>query len=249
MSLISARRSGGRHRRAEVSTSGRFAVAALTATTIASTPAVANAAPADSANAQITPQTPVTPAATSADNGSTSVVAAKSEENAPMVLASSNFSPNADLGSYLLTALQYNQERLARDLQLRAPLVAKPAEGTFTSPFGPRWGSFHNGIDIANAIGTPILAVLDGTVIDSGPAQGYGQWIRIRHDDGAVSVYGHMESLYVAAGQRVTAGQAIAAMGNQGFSTGPHLHFEIHPDGVTPVDPVSWFEARGVTIA
>ncbi|WIM71810.1 M23 family metallopeptidase [Corynebacterium suedekumii] len=124
--------------------------------------------------------------------------------------------------------------------------TVRPAEGTFTSGFGPRWGTMHNGIDIANAIGTPILTVMNGTVIDSGPTSGYGQWIRIKHDDGSVSVYGHMASLYVSVGERVAAGQTIAGMGNLGFSTGSHLHFEIHPDGATPVDPVPWFNARGI---
>ena len=124
--------------------------------------------------------------------------------------------------------------------------TVRPAEGTFTSGYGPRWGTMHSGIDIADPIGTPILAVMNGTVIDSGPASGYGQWIRIKHDDGSVSVYGHMASLYVSVGERVAAGQTIAGMGNLGFSTGSHLHFEIHPDGATPVDPVPWFNARGI---
>nr|WP_245670416.1 M23 family metallopeptidase [Corynebacterium crudilactis] len=127
-----------------------------------------------------------------------------------------------------------------------AATVARPAHGTFTSGFGPRWGSFHNGIDIANAIGTPIYAVMSGTVISSGPASGYGQWIRIQHDDGSISIYGHMEYLYVSVGERVSAGQEIAGMGNQGFSTGSHLHFEIHPDGVTPVDPQVWLANNGI---
>ena len=89
---------------------------------------------------------------------------------------------------------------------------------------------------------------MDGTVIDSGPASGYGQWIRIRHDDGSVSVYGHMVTLHVGVGERVTAGQNIAGMGSLGFSTGSHLHFEIHPSGNGAVDPVPWFAERGVFI-
>ena len=130
-----------------------------------------------------------------------------------------------------------------------AATVARPANGTFTSGFGPRWGTFHNGIDIANAVGTPILAVMDGVVVDSGPASGYGNWIRIQHEDGTISLYGHMETLDFAVGQTVTAGQKIAGMGNRGFSTGSHLHFEIHPGGHGAVDPVPWFAERGVTIA
>ncbi|AJE31894.1 hypothetical protein B842_00170 [Corynebacterium humireducens NBRC 106098 = DSM 45392] len=126
------------------------------------------------------------------------------------------------------------------------PSVVRPTTGTFTSGYGPRWGTMHNGIDIANAVGTPIYAVMAGTVIDSGPASGYGQWIRIRHDDGSITVYGHMETLNVSVGQRVTAGQHIAGMGNRGFSTGSHLHFEIHPAGMGPVDPVTWFGNHGI---
>ncbi|MDK8767625.1 M23 family metallopeptidase [Corynebacterium freneyi] len=124
--------------------------------------------------------------------------------------------------------------------------VVRPAAGELTSGYGPRWGRMHNGIDIANAVGTPIYAVMSGTVIDSGPASGYGNWIRIRHNDGSVSVYGHMETLSVSVGQTVGAGEYIAGMGNRGQSTGSHLHFEIHPDGSTPVDPEPWFAEHGI---
>ena len=106
----------------------------------------------------------------------------------------------------------------------------------------------HKGIDIANSIGTPILAVMDGTVISSGPASGFGNWIRIQHDDGSVSVYGHMSTLNVSVGERVTAGQHIAGMGSEGHSTGSHLHFEIHPTGNGAVDPAPWFAAHGISI-
>lgn len=126
--------------------------------------------------------------------------------------------------------------------------VARPAEGTFTSGFGPRWGSFHAGIDIANALGTPIYAAMAGTVIDSGPASGFGQWIRIQHDDGTITVYGHMQTLGVSVGERVKAGQYIAGMGSMGFATGSHLHFEVHPGGGAAVDPQPWLAARGIKV-
>lgn len=126
--------------------------------------------------------------------------------------------------------------------------VVTPTEGRFTSGFGARWGSFHEGIDIANGIGTPVVAVMDGTVINAGPARGFGKWVRIRHNDGSISVYGHIRSYNVSVGERVTAGQQIAEMGNEGHSTGPHLHFEIMPDGQKKVDPVPWFAARGIII-
>lgn len=128
--------------------------------------------------------------------------------------------------------------------------VVFPTSGQLTSTYGTRWGAMHNGIDIANPIGTPIYAVMDGEVISSGAARGYGNWIRIRHDNGEISVYGHMSanSLQVGVGERVTAGQQIAAIGNEGQSTGPHLHFEIWPDGVSATDPQAWFQQTGITV-
>ncbi|WP_174185278.1 M23 family metallopeptidase [Nocardia barduliensis] len=121
-----------------------------------------------------------------------------------------------------------------------------PTRGLFTSGFGTRWGTFHNGIDIAGPIGTPIYAVADGTVIDAGPAQGFGLWVRIRHDDGSITVYGHMYDFFVSVGERVPAGMQIARMGNRGDSTGPHLHFEVIVGG-QHVDPQQWLALRGLT--
>ncbi|MEG8177498.1 M23 family metallopeptidase [Nocardia terpenica] len=122
-----------------------------------------------------------------------------------------------------------------------------PARGVFTSGYGMRWGGFHYGIDIAAPIGSPIYAVTDGTVIDAGPAQGFGLWVRIRHDDGTISVYGHMYDFSVSVGERVRAGQQIARVGNRGDSTGPHLHFEILVGG-QHVDPQPWLAAHGLRI-
>jgi murein DD-endopeptidase MepM/ murein hydrolase activator NlpD len=124
----------------------------------------------------------------------------------------------------------------------------KPAEGTFTSGFGSRWGTTHYGVDIANRIGTPILAVTDGTVIEAGPASGFGLWVRIQHDDGTISVYGHVDSFSVHEGQRVTAGEQIARMGNRGNSTGPHLHFEIWDASGRKMNPQPWLAARGINL-
>lgn len=126
--------------------------------------------------------------------------------------------------------------------------VSTPAVGILTSGFGPRWGRVHQGIDIANVSGTPIYAAMDGTVVEAGPASGFGNWVVIRHDGGEVTVYGHMRDYNVAAGQRVKAGQQIAAIGNEGESTGPHLHFEVKPDGVTQTDPQAWFKQQGITV-
>lgn len=122
-----------------------------------------------------------------------------------------------------------------------------PAHGTFTSGFGSRWGTFHAGIDIAAPIGTPIYAVANGTVIDAGPAEGFGLWVRIRHDDGTITVYGHMYDFFVSRGERVPAGMQIARVGNRGDSTGPHLHFEVIVGG-QHVDPQPWLALHGLTV-
>ncbi|MDN5932370.1 MAG: M23 family metallopeptidase [Pseudonocardia sp.] len=118
--------------------------------------------------------------------------------------------------------------------------------GRITSGFGARWGSSHQGLDIAAPIGTPIRVPLDGTVIDSGPASGFGQWVRVRHDDGTVTVYGHISESHVRVGQSVSAGDVIADVGNEGRSTGPHLHFEVITPGGTKVNPRPWLDERGI---
>ena len=124
---------------------------------------------------------------------------------------------------------------------------ALPTTGTFTSGFGARWGTMHAGIDIANAIGTPVYAVSNGTVIDAGPASGFGLWVRIKHDDGSITVYGHLYDFFVSVGERVPAGMQIARMGNRGDSTGPHLHFEVILDG-NHVDPQQWLALHGLRV-
>ncbi|WP_177242800.1 M23 family metallopeptidase [Amycolatopsis marina] len=122
-----------------------------------------------------------------------------------------------------------------------------PTTGTITSTYGPRWGSIHYGLDIANSIGTPIVSVLDGRVISSGPASGFGLWVRVRHDNGVVTVYGHINETLVTVGQRVDVGQRIATVGSRGQSTGPHLHFEVHKGG-RKIDPLLWLRSNGVSI-
>ncbi len=125
----------------------------------------------------------------------------------------------------------------------------KPAIGTTTSCYGARWGSFHYGIDIAAPMYTPIYAVGEGTVVRAGYASGFGQAIYIEHDNGDVTVYGHEEVIKVSTGERVYPGQVIALIGTQGFSTGPHLHFEVQQGLYGPrVDPDDWLEDRGVYI-
>jgi murein DD-endopeptidase MepM/ murein hydrolase activator NlpD len=128
------------------------------------------------------------------------------------------------------------------------PKTCLPANGTFTSGFGARWGTSHLGIDIANSIGTPIYAASDGTVIQAGPASGFGLWVRLQLDDGTIQVYGHMDSFSVHEGQKVKCGEQIAKIGDRGESTGPHLHFEVWQNGTKKIDPRPWLAARGITV-
>ncbi|GAA4884250.1 M23 family metallopeptidase [Saccharopolyspora cebuensis] len=141
---------------------------------------------------------------------------------------------------------QAAREKAEEEARKAAGFV-KPAEGTFTSGFGARWGSSHNGIDIANDIGTPIRSVAAGEVINAGPASGFGQWIRVQHDDGTISVYGHINTIDASVGDRVDAGEQIATMGNRGQSTGPHLHFEIITGG-SKINPLPWLQERGIDV-
>lgn len=128
------------------------------------------------------------------------------------------------------------------------PASVRPAQGVVTSAFGPRWQAVHYGLDIANDIGSPIYSPSDGVVIESGPASGFGLWVRIRQDDGTIGVYGHINDSLVSVGQRIETGQQVATVGNRGNSTGPHLHYEVWESETAKVDPAAWLRARGVTI-
>ncbi|AVH70712.1 M23 family metallopeptidase [Nostoc sp. 'Lobaria pulmonaria (5183) cyanobiont'] len=97
----------------------------------------------------------------------------------------------------------------------------------------------HEGIDIAGASGTPVVAAASGTVVKVGwDNWGLGNAITIKHLDGSTTVYGHNRRLLVSKGQQVIQGQIIAEMGSTGNSTAPHLHFEVHPNGRVAVDPL-----------
>jgi murein DD-endopeptidase MepM/ murein hydrolase activator NlpD len=126
-----------------------------------------------------------------------------------------------------------------------------PTSGHISSCFGYRWGRLHAGVDIGAPIGTNIYAATAGVVARTGPATGFGQAVYIRGDDGTVTVYGHVNQDFVRTGEHVVAGELIAEVGNRGHSTGPHLHFEVHPSGRMysgQVNPMPWLRARGVDV-
>ncbi len=120
-----------------------------------------------------------------------------------------------------------------------------PARGTLTSGYGPRWGRMHRGLDIAAPVGTPIVAAAPGVVERSGwNSGGYGNLVEIRHPDGSMTRYAHNSRLLVRPGQRVSQGEQIAEMGSTGYSTGPHLHFEVHASGGGTVNPMAYLPSR-----
>jgi murein DD-endopeptidase MepM/ murein hydrolase activator NlpD len=107
----------------------------------------------------------------------------------------------------------------------------------------------HKGVDFAAPTGTPIFASADGVVTESGwTDDGYGNIVELRHSDGTLTLYAHTNRVYVSKGQVISQGQAIAEVGSTGRSTGPHLHFEIQPDGRTAVDPMDYLQMRQVTL-
>lgn len=115
-----------------------------------------------------------------------------------------------------------------------------PASGEVSSRYGWRWGyDWHPGIDIADDWGSPILAAADGVVVFSDWYSGYGKMIQIDHGNGIVTLYAHNAAHHVSVGQSVQKGQHIADMGSTGYSTGPHLHYEVRVNG-SAVNPANF---------
>lgn len=120
----------------------------------------------------------------------------------------------------------------------------------FTSAFGQRWGRLHAGIDLAAPIGTPIVSVSSGTVVRTSSAGGCGRQIWIQHWENTITRYCHMDYFSVSTGDRVGPGQKIGGTGNTGRSYGPHLHFEVHPNGIDggPTNPAKWLQSKGLGV-
>jgi len=122
-----------------------------------------------------------------------------------------------------------------------------PVNGWVTSDFGFRRSPYsgrhkmHNGIDIASPIGVEIRAPADGYAILARFEGGYGRKIILDHGYGITTVYGHASKIFVKEGVQVKKGEVIAAVGSSGASTGPHLHYEVHVDGI-PTDPLYYLK-------
>ncbi|WP_342759638.1 M23 family metallopeptidase [Paracoccus sp. S3-43] len=140
----------------------------------------------------------------------------------------------------IVTLDQMNTYRIAME---KLPL-AMPVKQSFrySSGFGRRWGRMHEGIDMAAPVGTPIHATGDGVVTFAGRQGAYGNLIKVEHELGVETRYGHLSRIRVKVGQRVSQGERIGDMGSTGRSTGPHLHYEVRMKG-RAVDPMSFIKA------
>ena len=112
----------------------------------------------------------------------------------------------------------------------------------YTSGYGRRWGRMHYGTDFAAPHGTPIYASADGVVVHAGWASGYGRLVKIKHEFGYETRFGHLSKIRVNVGQKVSRGERIGDMGNTGRSTGTHLHYEIRING-NAINPMKYLEA------
>jgi murein DD-endopeptidase MepM/ murein hydrolase activator NlpD len=158
------------------------------------------------------------------------------------------------------TQVQADADRVAQEAAAAAaaaaaeaarPKAVLPVNGArLSSGFGYRWGTLHAGVDFAAPLGTPEYAAMGGVVVRAGAASGFGLAVYIQHENGDVTVYGHMQEILVQEGQTVKAGDTIALLGNRGQSTGPHLHFEVHVGGMDgeKIDPLPWLRERGLQV-
>ena len=132
--------------------------------------------------------------------------------------------------------------------QLAADFWVLPLKNySVSAPFGPRWETSTLGVDLATSEGTPYVAAHAGTVVLARPMGGYGYTVEIDTGNGTTLVYGHSSALLVREGQKVEAGQVLGFTGNTGYSTTPHLRFEVRQRGQA-IDPVSFLFTKGVDI-
>ena len=141
--------------------------------------------------------------------------------------------PMDDVSGSVETSYDIQQQ----DQQQTEPGETYSAEGgdkpssNFTSAFGQRWGRQHNGVDFASPSASAPISVIQPGIIDTGYEAGYGNWVAVKHDNGAETFYGHLSKVEAKKGQRIEAGTVIGNQGKTGRSTGPHVHFEYRPKG------------------
>ena len=167
----------------------------------------------------------------------------------PITFSTSGAAPSAEelRANAILSGL--DQMNLYRIAAFRLPFAMPVQDAVrYTSGFGNRRDPFngssrqHEGQDLAGAYGTPIYATADGVVIHAGWENGYGRLVKIKHEFGVETRYGHLAQVRVEVGQKVSRGDRIGDMGNSGRSTGTHLHYEIRLSG-TAINPMTFIKA------
>ena len=130
-----------------------------------------------------------------------------------------------------------------RSLPYRVPVIGE-VSATYMQR-GRRWeGGRHTGIDIRAPRGTKIRTVMDGEVIKTGYARGYGRLVTVKHADGSEAIYAHMTKILAKKGQAIAVGDVIGLVGSTGNSTGNHVHFEVRDADEKLLDPVAWLKAN-----
>jgi murein DD-endopeptidase MepM/ murein hydrolase activator NlpD len=138
---------------------------------------------------------------------------------------------------------ELDQFLLDKESFLSSTPTILPADGWITSYFGQRISPYlgklkmHEGLDVGAPYGTKVNAPADGIVTFSGEKAGFGKFVQVDHGYGIETIYAHNQSLHVRPGQKVKRGHLLAAVGNTGHSTGPHLHYEVRVNGIA-VDPL-----------
>ena len=156
-------------------------------------------------------------------------------------LSAASHSAQVQVSAQARVALAQGHPPLSLVEQLRWPL--SPQHVKISSPFGPRKGRPHKGVDLSAPQGTPTLATLPGVVSRVAfEAKGYGHYVIIQHEQGLESRYAHHSEVNVKKGERLERGARVGEVGNTGRSSGPHLHFELRYKG-KPIDPLLYLPA------
>lgn len=168
------------------------------------------------------------------DIGITDIITTDKKDESTVKVATAN------INKEIKTAVEKKEAEEAKQREIESHTVqgvylkVTPVSGIITSRFGNRESirsSGHTGLDIAAPAGTPIKAAADGTVLFAGYSGGYGYVVKLNNGNGVQTYYGHCSKLYVSTGEKVKAGDVIAAVGSTGNSTGNHLHFEVRVNG------------------
>ena len=186
----------------------------------------------------------------SAGTGRSEDAAPRREQAQPTPESDSSPAPAPDAEAETPPAEEQPAERSEPvDTSCGSSTLTSPVKGTQTSPFGPRWGRNHDGVDIAAPTGTAIRAAACGSVTVAGVQDGYGNMVCITHSSRFSTCYAHMSRFAVSQGARVRAGQVIGYVGCTGSCTGPHLHFETRINGQAQ-DPAPYLNgSRAASVA